>query len=99
MEGEAVSAAIPSRSDESSVPSLPDDRELLTHIVLEGFPTTNGSQFISAGPTVAEARASGMVIKSLCGKSWIPTRTPSNFPLCPTCIEETAEFEWPVPDH
>jgi hypothetical protein len=78
------------------VPPLPDDHELFTHIVLEGFPSKNG-HFISAGPTVDEARISGFVISSLCGKSWVPSQSPSMYPLCQTCIEYAAELGWSIP--
>jgi hypothetical protein len=98
MDHEPAGAATPSGSYEHDqfVPLLPDDHELLTHIVLEGFPSVNG-QFVSAGPSVEEARASGIVISSLCGKSWVPTRSPSEYPLCKTCIERADELDWPIP--
>jgi len=98
MDHEPVRGATPSGSDEhyQLVPLLPDDHELLTHIVLEGFPITNG-QFISAGPSVLEAKISGIVISSLCGKSWVPSRSPSDYPLCKTCIERAYELGWSVP--
>jgi hypothetical protein len=90
--------ASPSSPDENEelVPSPPDDHELLTHIVLEGFPINNG-QFVSAGPSVEEAMTSGIVISSLCGKSWVPSRSPSNYPICKTCVEEAGEFGWHIP--
>jgi len=98
MDHEPVSAETPLSSDEHDqlAPFLPDDHELLTHIVLEGFPTKNG-QFLSAGPTVEEARTSGIAINSLCGKLWAPNRSPSDHPLCKTCIEQADEFDWPIP--
>lgn len=29
----------------------------------------------------------GEEVTALCGKKWVPSRDPQNFPPCPTCIE------------
>lgn len=98
MDHEPVSAATPTSYDQLDqlLPLLPDDHELLTHIVLEGFPSKH-SQFVVAGPTVEEAKTSGIVISSLCGKWWVPSRSPSHYPLCKTCVELADEFGWSIP--
>src|SRR5665213_538967 len=100
MDHDSVSAttAPSSNKDDELVPLLSDDHELFTHIILEGFPIKNG-QFVSAGPTVKEARTPGTAKSSLCGKSWIPSRRQSDCPLCRTCVERAEEFEWPIPYH
>jgi Protein of unknown function (DUF3039) len=100
MDNESVNSASSSSSDapDELVPPLPDDHELFTHIVLEGFPISN-NQFISAGPSVEEARKAGIVISSLCGKSWVPSRRPSDYPICKTCTERAEEMEWPLPPY
>ena len=36
---------------------------------------------------VTEAMVNGWPVIALCGKIWVPTRDPKNFPLCPTCKE------------
>lgn len=41
----------------------------------------------SAEAIVTEARVMGTPVKALCGKEWVPSRNPENFPLCPTCAE------------
>jgi hypothetical protein len=39
---------------------------------------------------VARAYVTGEAIVALCGKKWIPTRDPKNYPVCPTCKERKA---------
>ena len=39
---------------------------------------------------VARAYVTGEAIEALCGKKWIPTRDPSRYPICPTCVERKA---------
>ena len=34
---------------------------------------------------VVESAVTGKAVKALCGKKWVPSRDPSNFPICPTC--------------
>jgi hypothetical protein len=34
---------------------------------------------------IVESAVTGTPIKALCGKTWIPNRDPSNFPICPEC--------------
>ena len=36
---------------------------------------------------VARAYVTGEAITALCGKKWVPTRDPSRYPICPTCVE------------
>jgi hypothetical protein len=98
MDHEPVTAVAATSGDASVkvVSSLPDDHELLAHVVLEGFPRANG-QFVSAGPTVEEAKASRFVIIALCGKAWVPSRNPASYPLCETCAEIVNEFDWLLP--
>jgi hypothetical protein len=36
---------------------------------------------------ITESAVTGKAIRALCGKKWIPTRNPENFPVCPTCKE------------
>lgn len=36
---------------------------------------------------ITESAVTGKAIRALCGKKWIPTRDPQNFPVCPTCKE------------
>lgn len=34
-----------------------------------------------------DSMVSGVPIRALCGKLWVPTRDPERFPLCPLCQE------------
>jgi hypothetical protein len=36
---------------------------------------------------ITQSAVTGKAIRALCGKKWIPTRDPQNFPICPTCKE------------
>ena len=39
---------------------------------------------------VARAYVTGEAIEALCGKKWVPSRDPSRYPVCPTCVERKA---------
>jgi hypothetical protein len=34
---------------------------------------------------IVESAVTGSPVKALCGKTWIPNRDPSRFPICPDC--------------
>ena len=36
---------------------------------------------------VTRAYITGAAITALCGKKWVPTRDPTRYPICPTCVE------------
>ena len=36
---------------------------------------------------VTEAYITGSPVTALCGKTWVPTRDPGRYPVCPTCKE------------
>lgn len=36
---------------------------------------------------IMESAVTGIPIKALCGKTWVPNRDPSRFPICPECQE------------
>ena len=36
---------------------------------------------------MARAYVTGEAIEALCGKKWVPTRNPDNYPVCPACKE------------
>lgn len=39
---------------------------------------------------IARAYVTGEAIVALCGKKWVPTRDPKQYPICPTCAERKA---------
>ena len=39
---------------------------------------------------VTRAYITGEAITALCGKQWVPTRDPTRYPICPTCVERKA---------
>lgn len=40
-----------------------------------------------AAAIVLEAAVSGVPVRALCGKLWVPSRDPSRFPVCPDCAD------------
>ena len=36
---------------------------------------------------VTEAYITGSPVTALCGKTWVPSRDPGRYPVCPTCKE------------
>lgn len=36
---------------------------------------------------VTEAYITGAAVTALCGKTWVPSRDPKRYPVCPTCRE------------
>jgi hypothetical protein len=36
---------------------------------------------------IVKALVEGIPVVALCGKMWIPSRDPDNFPVCPRCKE------------
>lgn len=36
---------------------------------------------------VTEAYVTGAAVTALCGKTWVPTRDPGRYQVCPTCKE------------
>lgn len=36
---------------------------------------------------IVESAVMGTPVKALCGKTWVPNRDPSKFPVCPECQE------------
>ena len=40
---------------------------------------------------VTRAMVTGVSCRALCGKTWVPSRAPESFPVCPTCKQVLAE--------
>lgn len=51
------------------------DRERFAHIVWGR----------NAGAQITEAMVTGTPVTALCGKTWVPSRDASRFPVCPEC--------------
>lgn len=34
---------------------------------------------------ITESAVTGKAVRAICGKKWVPTRTPDDFPVCPDC--------------
>ncbi len=63
-------------------PDLEQGHERMTHIVKASKADR------SANAEVVEAMVTGIPVTAYCGKVWVPSRDPKNYPVCETCIEE-----------
>lgn len=58
-----------------TTPTLDDgDHERFAHVVVPAS-------------AVTEAYVTGTTVTALCGKTWVPTRDPGRYQVCPTCKE------------
>lgn len=63
------------RPDQVVRPTAGDgDHERFAHIVVPAS-------------AVTEAYVTGTPVTALCGKTWVPTRDPGRYQVCPTCKE------------
>ena len=60
------------------------DHDRMAHIVLPAS-------------AVTEALITGKPCTALCGKTWVPSRDPKRYPVCPTCKEIASGLGWKVP--
>jgi hypothetical protein len=51
-----------------------EDRDRFAHVV---YPKSK----------LTEALVTGSPVTALCGKTWVPSRDPKRFPVCPSCRE------------
>lgn len=61
------------REDERTLPTDDGDHERFSHYVEKD--------------KLTEAMVMGTPVRALCGKMWVPSRSPEKFPVCPTCKE------------
>lgn len=63
-------------AQERTVPTTIDDgdHERFAHVVVPAS-------------AVTEAYITGTPVTALCGKTWVPSRDPGRYPVCPTCKE------------
>jgi hypothetical protein len=45
------------------------------------------SHIVVPASAVTEAYITGTPVTALCGKTWVPSRDPKRYPVCPTCKE------------
>ncbi len=60
------------------------DHDRMAHIVLPAS-------------AVTEALVTGKPCTALCGKTWVPSRDPRRYPVCPTCKEIAVGMGWTIP--
>ena len=59
--------------DRRTAPTDPGDHERFSHFVDKH--------------KLTEAMVMGTPVVALCGKTWVPSRDPERFPVCPECKE------------
>lgn len=72
------------------------DHERFTHIVLEGFHVDDDT-FFATGNSVVEGMVNATPVVALCGKTWVPGRDTTRYPVCPTCKDIARSMGWSVP--
>jgi hypothetical protein len=65
-------------------PTDDGDHDRMSHIVLPAS-------------AVTEALITGKPCTALCGKTWVPSRDPKRYPLCPTCRDIATGMGWKIP--
>ena len=63
------------RIDERMEPAEPGDHDRFAHYVFGRNPQAK----------VTKSMVTGVPIRALCGKKWVPSRDGSKFPVCPDC--------------
>lgn len=65
------------------------DRELEKLIEDENVDDGDHDKFSHYVPKdkIVESAVTGMPVRALCGKKWLPNANPDRFPVCPTCKE------------
>ncbi len=64
------------RTDERTSTGEPGDHDRFAHYVWGKNPKS----------MVTESMVTGVPIKALCGKRWVPSRDGSKYPVCPDCV-------------
>lgn len=62
------------------------ETELIEEQLVEDGDHERYSHFVKKDKIV-ESAVMGNAVVALCGKVWIPNRSPEKFPVCPTCKE------------
>lgn len=72
------------------------DHDRFAHLVLEGF-NVKDAGFVASGNSVVDSMVSSTPVVALCGKTWVPDRDPTRYPLCRTCAEIALARGWKLP--
>jgi hypothetical protein len=72
--------------------AVPEVTEVLDWPKTEGITTDNGdherfTHVVVPKDAVTRSYITGEPVTSLCGKTWVPSRDPQKFPVCPECKE------------
>lgn len=91
--------------EETTLPTDDSDPDRIAHIILEGFGSDDGENFVSAkdlglpGGSVVESMVYGTEITALCGMKLVAKIDPKGRPLCQACIAIAQEMGWQIPNY
>lgn len=71
------------REDRRTVPTDAGDHDRMSHYVTK--------------EKLTEAMVMGTPVVALCGKVWVPSRSPEKYPVCPECKEIWEELQDDAP--
>jgi hypothetical protein len=66
---------------------IADTEERIDARLNDGEERDRHAHIVQPKSAVTEAMVFGTPVTALCGKTWVPSRDPRNYPLCPTCRE------------
>lgn len=59
----------------------------VTRVTTEDGDHERFAHVVVPASAVTEAYITGATVTALCGKTWVPTRDPGRYQVCPTCKE------------
>jgi hypothetical protein len=65
------------------VTNMGGDHERFSHYVIKPKDYRG-----SASAYITDAIVNGFPVMAVCGKVWVPSRDPQNYPICPDCIKK-----------
>ena len=77
----------------TDIPTLQPATDVDTDTRVDVSPTTDDgdherfAHIVVPKSAVTESYVTGKPVTALCGKTWVPTRDPKRYPVCPTCKE------------
>ena len=61
--------------------------DVVTHETTDDGDHEKFAHVVVPASAVTEAYITGTAVTALCGKTWVPTRDPGRYQVCPTCQE------------
>lgn len=81
---ERTDEPMPLRETERSTGTLVEERPATSHG--DGGDHERFAHYVRK-EKIMESAVTGIPVRALCGKKWVPSRDPQKFPVCPECKE------------